>query len=179
MRKKILTILVGLIVIATYSSVAMGGSDEDTPNDEDITVNHAPNAPELIPEKSSFEDEVYKCTFKCVDPDGDAVYYKIDWGKKESNIVDLYEDDDEDDGPELPWLGPYESGEEVCLRHTWKERGKYTVTITAKDTGGLMSPDTELIVSYSHVKALNGFRIINLFERLANLFPILKQILGR
>ena len=175
MRKKILTILVGLIVIATYSSVAMGDSDEDTPNDEDITVNHAPNAPELIPEKSSFEDEVYKCTFKCVDPDGDAVYYKIDWGKKESNTVDLIEDDT----PELPWFGPYESGEEVCMRHKWKERGKYTVTITAKDTGGLMSPDAELIVSYSRVKALNGFNIINLFERLANLFPILKQILGR
>jgi len=52
------------------------------------------------------------------DINGDDVYYYVDW----------------DDGTDCEWIGPYVSGEEVILKHTWNDYGAHKIKVLAKDT---------------------------------------------
>lgn len=54
------------------------------------------------------------------DPDGDDVYYWIDWG----------------DGTVEDWIGPYASGVTVCISHVWIDEGTYQIKVKAKDQDG-------------------------------------------
>ena len=47
----------------------------------------------------------------------DQVYYILDWN----------------DGTNSEWLGPYTSGELVCINHSWTEEGIYSIRVKAKD----------------------------------------------
>lgn len=68
--------------------------------------------------------QVYEYTFYTTDPNGDDVYYYIDWGQYYSVGQ---------------WYGPYESGEEVLLCHNWSSAGNPVIKAKAKDTYGLES----------------------------------------
>jgi hypothetical protein len=63
------------------------------------------------------KDTLYEFTVCGEDPDGDDVYYKIDWG----------------DGEVTDWLGPYSSGEEVQLTKSWSAEKVYEVIPKVKD----------------------------------------------
>ncbi len=54
------------------------------------------------------------------DPDGDMVYYFVDWG----------------DGTNSGWIGPYESGKMVKVKHRWTQQGYYQIKVKAKDIYG-------------------------------------------
>jgi len=58
---------------------------------------------------------------------------------------------DWDDGTFSEWLGPFNSGEEVCAAHTWTEGGDYEVRVKAKDEHGAESNWSEPLLF--HVKA--------------------------
>ncbi len=62
----------------------------------------------------------YEYTFYLYDPEGDELWIKIDWG----------------DGEETPWLGPYESGDNVTLSHIWDCEGAYCIRAKVKDFWG-------------------------------------------
>lgn len=66
----------------------------------------------------------YTYTASAVDPDGDQLYYKFDWGN----------------GEQSSWLGPSPSGEPVNASYRWGERGEFEIKVKAKDTEGLESP---------------------------------------
>ena len=38
-----------------------------------------------------------------------------------------------DDGTNSDWLGPFESGTEICETHSWKDKGSYFVSAFVKD----------------------------------------------
>ena len=59
----------------------------------------------------------YTYLINTTDPDGDEVYYILDWG--DGNLGD--------------WLGPYKSGVTVTANHTWVEAGDYNMSVKAKD----------------------------------------------
>lgn len=88
---------------------------------EDINViyggNSPPNTPFITGPTSGKVGETYPYNFVTTDPDGNNVYYYIDWG------------DDTNSG----WLGPYASDLEKTASHTWSEQGTYTIKIKAKD----------------------------------------------
>ncbi len=63
----------------------------------------------------------YRYTIVTVDPDGDDIYYYIDWG----------------DNTNTGWIGPYKSGEEVTLNHKWSRRGVYTIRVKAKNINSI------------------------------------------
>ncbi len=65
----------------------------------------------------------YSYEFKTIDPNGDDVYYYIDWGD------DTLEE----------WIGPHTSGEEITISHTWIERGTYEIKAKAKNIYGTES----------------------------------------
>ena len=66
----------------------------------------------------------YEYTFTTTDPNGDDVYYYINWG----GYFNVGE-----------WIGPYSSGEQIVLTHTWKNKGIYTIKAKAKDIFDLES----------------------------------------
>lgn len=174
MKKKIITIIVVLLMLLTFTTMATGKSVEDNSDIIDININNAPDAPVILKEKCGWNGEIYQLTFSSVDPDGDAVYYHIDWGKKESgeNLFTCEPDD-----PQEAWRGPYKSGDEVTCKHEWSEKGRYTITIKAKDKYDFVSPETTMTVSKPKIKVLHNSIFLLLFEQLANIFPILREII--
>ncbi len=75
----------------------------------------------LIGEDGQEGDEDKELTYQVVaeDPEEDDVYYQINWGDETSG-----------------WLGPYTSGVETDITHSWDEEGEYTIKARAKDVYG-------------------------------------------
>jgi hypothetical protein len=67
-------------------------------------------------------------TATTVDPDGDQIYFKMDWG--DGNLTD--------------WLGPVNSTETIVTHHAWVNDGNYTMYIQVKDSQGLVQNQTLL-----------------------------------
>jgi len=133
-------------------------------------INHPPGAPIITTESSSSPitksllDEKplssplpkpgrYNFTFKATDPDGDNVYYFIDWG----------------DGTTSGWYGPYLSGEEVTHNHTWSVKGTYSVKAKAKDIYNQESPWGTIQIPFQQRSIL----IINLL-----FFHVIKKLIN-
>jgi len=84
-------------------------------------LSNAPSKPAKPSGPSSGDSgEEYTYTSVTVDPQEDQIYYLWDWG----------------DGTQSDWLGPYESGEDVTVSHSWNARGNYEVKVKAKDING-------------------------------------------
>jgi hypothetical protein len=71
----------------------------------------------------------YNYTFLIMDPEGDDIWFCIDWG----------------DGTTEEWSGPYESGEEGTIRKLFYENGTYEIKAKARDVWG-EGPWSSLIV---------------------------------
>ena len=80
-------------------------------------TNAEPEAPAISGPTQGKAGTTYTYSFKTNDPDTDYVYYYIDWG----------------DGEFEDWFGPYYSGEEVSVSHTWDIKDTYTISARAKD----------------------------------------------
>jgi len=65
-------------------------------------------------------DKEYTFSFVSTDPENEDVYYYIDWN----------------DGEVEEWIGPYKSGENINVSHSWDELGDYNIKARAKDTNG-------------------------------------------
>jgi len=68
-----------------------------------VIGNVPPNAPTINGPPSGRARVKYEYMFVTTDPNGDDVYYYIDWG----------------DNINSEWIGPYHSGEEITMNHTW------------------------------------------------------------
>lgn len=102
----------------------------------------------------------YDYTFISTDPNGDDLYYYIEWG---DNSVE-------------EWIGPYSSGEHVDVSHNWSSRGTYIIRAKVKDVHGAESTWGSLEVSMPFYQ----ISIVSLFQRfvekIIELFPILQKI---
>ncbi|HHH77933.1 MAG TPA: hypothetical protein ENL18_01805 [Thermoplasmatales archaeon] len=81
-------------------------------------INNPPEAPDISGPSSGSPGEEYSYNFVSTDPEGDDVYYRINWGDNSSDTI---------------WYGPYASGEAVAFTHTWENMGNYTISAVAKD----------------------------------------------
>lgn len=101
-------------------------------------------------------------TMKSVDPDGGDVFYYVDWG----------------DTSNSGWVGPFKSGADAIINHSWSKDGTYFITVKAKDAFGFEGPTAILEVSmpYSDDKSISQFLEL-LFQRFPNAFPLLRQLL--
>jgi hypothetical protein len=70
-----------------------------------------------------------------------------------------------DDGHDIPWLGPFDSGEQVMKDHTFSEKGTYEISLQAKDTYGNIGPVTTITFTYG--------------KTIDHQFPLLEWILQR
>ncbi len=120
-----------------------------------------PNAPDPPTINGRLNGEVgasYEYTFTTVDPNGDDVFYYVNW----------------DDGTSDGWVGPYESGKDVKIHHTWSKTGTYTIQAQAKDTDNLKSEWGTLSVTMPRNKAVS----YPLLSRFLDRFPIIKITLN-
>lgn len=97
-----------------------------------------------------------------VDPQGDDVYLSVDWG----------------DNTNTDWVGPYDSGEEIQLVHSFSERKNYTILAKAKDIEGHEGKEQPLIISMPTSYIPFFWFWERLFELFPNAFPILRHLFG-
>ena len=81
--------------------------------------NHPPDKPTLTGPSSGEAGKSYTYTIVSTDPDEDKIYYCFDWGDGEEFCGDLMN-----------------SGEEMQATHSWKDKGSYTIKVTATDEHG-------------------------------------------
>lgn len=82
-----------------------------------ITNNTAPLKPMFTGSGKGKVGVSYDCTISTTDAENHQVYYFIDWG----------------DGNTTDWFGPYDSGEQVIVNHTWQTKATFNVKAKAKD----------------------------------------------
>jgi len=85
-----------------------------------------PLKPSILGEYGYWDGEIdheFEYIISTKDINNDDVFYYVDW----------------DDGSNSGWIGPYPSGEEVIVKHTWNEPGVYYVSVKAKDTNNQVS----------------------------------------
>ncbi|RLF39079.1 MAG: hypothetical protein DRN12_07465 [Thermoplasmata archaeon] len=123
---------------------------------ENLTVtistpsNNPPSKPTITGPTKGRVGGRYEYTFVAIDPDGDNIYYFVDWGDNTSS----------------GWLGPYKSGEEITLAHSFSSQGSYAIKAKAEDIFGDESSWGTLIVNMPYNILIHRFlgRILNLLS---------------
>jgi hypothetical protein len=124
--------------------------------------NTAPNTPEINGTIQGKPRVEYNFTVVTTDPDGDNVYYYIDWG------------DETNSG----WIGPFPSGEEIAQSHAWSKKGTYTIRCKAKDVSGAESDWSTLEVIMPLNYGYTNHPVLNwLLERLPWVIKIFTNII--
>jgi len=100
------------------------------------TSNSPPSKPDIEGPSSGNTGTEYEYRFCSSDPDGDDIYYCVDW----------------DDGTGEVCLGPFSSGTCITEKHTWISDGTYTITVKARDTNQAESEEAALPVSMPKTK---------------------------
>jgi hypothetical protein len=128
-----------------------------------ISNNTPPSIPDIDGPTSGQAGTSYDYNLCTTDPDGDEVFYCINW----------------DDGTGEVCIGPYPSGVCTTVSHTWEEQGTYNVEVKAKDIHDAESDWASLEVVMPVNQQSYSFPLLQrLIQRFPNAFPILQQILG-
>ena len=140
--------------------------------DVSIIQNDAPSIPSIDGPSTGKPGIEYEYTFFSNDPNGDDLYYYIDWG----------------DGNTKDWFGPYESGEIVTVSHTYEKKSinpeplgtKYIIKAKAKDIYDSESDWGEFEVTMPRTKSVKSlyeilYNFINSNPILYKLFQIFNQ----
>jgi len=125
--------------------------------------NQPPDAPVITGPGSGEAGTSYEYTFTAVDPDGDFLYYYVNW----------------DDGTVEEWIGLYDSSETITLNHTWSEKGTYIITAKAKDIYGAESEWGYLEVTMPRNRLSTNPIFLKNLEKFPRMFPILRTMLSR
>ena len=129
---------------------------------EQVFPNHLPGKPTIPngpPEGSPGIEYTY--SFISNDPDGDSLYYYVDWG----------------DDSDSEWFGPIAAADEASASHIWEEKGTYKVKVMAMDTsfGESVWSDT-LSVSIPRTKSAFYLHISDLFSHFTKFFDFINSL---
>jgi len=124
--------------------------------------NDPPGTPLIEGETHGYYGESYDYTFIATDPDGDDVWYFIEWG----------------DGDTEEWIGPYSSSEEIARSHTWDDEGTYIIRAKARDIFDAESDWGTLEVTMPVNQQSTHPWFTWFFDQFPNAFPILRQLFG-
>lgn len=120
--------------------------------------NQPPTAPDVNGTKNGEVGVQYNWTFVSTDPEGENVTYYIAWSNQCGDSE---------------YHGPYPSGEEIVVAHSYGYRGSYIIKAMAYDENGTESDWTYYEVSMPRNKNLyNSF-----FSQLFNKFLLIKNLL--
>jgi pyrrolidone-carboxylate peptidase len=125
--------------------------------------NYPPEAPTIDGPTSGLIDIPYNFTFNSIDPEDEEVYYYIMWG----------------DGYVENWEGPYLSGEDFEIEHTYTKTGQFTIEAKSKDTNGYESlwGNLEINIPRNKHKSYNNLILKILSERFPIIYSIIRDLL--
>ena len=146
MRRKIIVLVVSMLFLLVATAT-------------NVSANSPPETPEIHGSPTGSAGSKYTIEVCTTDPDGDDVYFCIDWG--------------DDSGEQC--LGPYSSDSCIQLDHTYDSDGSYTIQVKARDTNDAESGWETFSVSMPKSKVKNNILFI-IFERILEKFPIIAQI---
>jgi len=95
----------------------LGGIDEWNASGFPTKGNEAPNKPVINGPSWLLKNRENSFTISATDPDLDMIYYYINFS----------------DGSQTQYLGPYPSGQEITINHSWEESGNYFIQVQATD----------------------------------------------
>ena len=121
--------------------------------------NNPPNAPIIKGPTHGTAGVEYEWSFNSTDQDGNDVYYLVQW----SDACGSQE-----------YVGPYSSGEEVFLNHTYNQKGSYSIYSKAFDIYDAESDWSIFELTMPRYKILYRSIILLLLEK----FLFIKQLLG-
>jgi subtilisin family serine protease len=133
-----------------------------------IDENQPPANPTIKGPSSGNGGKIYKFTFVSTDQEGQDIYYKVDW----------------DDGSNTGWIGPYNSGEQITLNHSWNKKGEYLIKAWAKDIfeceSGQGNFRIKILTNGKTLQKNQGYRNLLFFQILEKFiwrFPLLEKLL--
>lgn len=136
-------------------------------NDGEITflpvANQAPYSPKIDGQPAGKPGTIYEYSIVTTDPEVDNVYYNINWGDGNTELI-----------------GPYVSGEEVTATHSWPNEGTFILKANAEDVFGDESEwSEEFEISIPRMRISNFNFYYGLFYPFTGLVSILKIIFNR
>ncbi len=129
-----------------------------------LSVEPAPLPPSISGPHRSCPDKMLNYTFKAIDNSPfaeDNIFFYIEWG----------------DGEIEEWIGPYDSGEELILNHTFKEKGTYQIKAKARDVYGATSEWSEPLCIQIPKTKVKPFSLYWLHQQLIEIYPFLQVFL--
>jgi outer membrane protein assembly factor BamB len=139
----------------------MGNISNDTAQVN--VANAPPSIPTINGPHSGKAKQNYNYTLVSTDPEGNNISYYVDW----------------DDETNTGWIGPFNSGHELTLNHTWNKRGTYTIKAKAMDNYSAESGWGTLSVTMPLSYEPPRFQFLYwLLERFPHAFPIFRYLLG-
>ena len=124
--------------------------------------NEPPNSPIITGSYNGNVDEEIQFNTSSMDPDGDDVYYYVDWG---DNHID-------------EWIGPFSSEQQVKLSHSWSGEGDYLIKVKSKDIFYEESEYTTFPISIPKSKTYITFLQL-IFQQLLPRLPFLNNLLNQ
>jgi outer membrane protein assembly factor BamB len=126
-------------------------------------LNNPPEKPKITGPLTGKPGVKYIYICSAADPDGDRLWYWIDWG----------------DGSKGEWDGPYSSGASASMAHIWTVEGTYLVKVKARDENGAESIFSDpLTVNIPKNRKIINTLELQLLERLMERFPLLTRNLN-
>lgn len=128
-----------------------------------ITDNTPPEIPEITGSTQGKPGNEYLYNLLTTDLQNQEIYYFVDWG----------------DNTTSGWLGPYVSGTQIHITHSWTEQGTYTVKAKAKDSMDMESDwGTITVVMPTDYRFSLQVFLQQLLELFPRMFPILRNLMG-
>ncbi len=122
--------------------------------------NEAPGKPTITGQTPGTIGIPYDYIFSSTDPNDNDVWYIVDW----------------DDISSEESIGPFESGEDITLKHRWSWLGTYTIKVKAIDVFGEESEWGTLSVTMPRNREVSRGIFLRFIERLKDTFPLLARL---
>lgn len=155
-QKFIITLLFLILIFSNFASASqcLKNTKIDFSEKPVFLGNQPPETPDIDGPTMGKPDVELEYTICSSDPEGNDIVYCFDWGDETGQIC----------------IGPYPSGEDVTISHTWLENGTYTITVKASDTlgdeSGLATLKVRISTSRSYFRTNSNFFNIIHFLRL-------------
>ena len=126
-------------------------------------LSNPPATPVLTGPTSGVINQAYTLSVVTTEPDGEDVYYFIDWGDSQAN----------------EWVGPHNSGATAEITHQWDKKGTYTIMAKAKDIHGIESGwgTMNVVMPTEYTFSFHAF-LQHLMGMFPHIFPILRHLIG-
>lgn len=152
----------GTIYIAAQFEPSGGNSSYTYLYALKLINNSSPSTPNIQGSASGTIKQNYDYTIVSTDPEDNNISYYVNWG----------------DGTTTGWIGPYTSGQEQTVSHTWEKKGTYTIQVKARDNYSAESDWGTLTVTMPYSYEPQHPFIQWLLERFPNAFPLLRYLIG-